>query len=176
MRFLENVAKNRFTGSLDFGYFHSLVTLGYAIMGTLRSKKINIDLLVLIVSIVALSSAVAIWSDLFLFSKSVRLPEWTNILPSPINVPLYIAFVCLIPVALVPNTLKKATVAITKTILLSPIFALFLYAADTKHQDSYLVPNLLFDYFWVVGFNCLLPAFLLLFLRGCWQVFKSNNI
>jgi len=27
VRFLENVAKNRFTGSLDFGYFHSLLPL-----------------------------------------------------------------------------------------------------------------------------------------------------
>jgi len=136
--------------------------------------KLNIQSIGFVIGLLMLSLAITIWSDLFLFSKTVRLPEWAKTLPSPISAPKYIAFLCLIPVVLTAKTLASATAFTSKVILLSPLLALFGYAFNTTVQDMRILFNLVFHYLWAIGFNCLLPALVLLGLCAIWQWLTSK--
>lgn len=98
------------------------------------------------------------WSNLFFFSKTVQLPEWSNYLPAPINLPRYLAFICLIPFLLTHNihNYKKSLILI---VLLSPIPALIFYVFDqiaTNNKDIYL--NAAFNYVWLTIWNLMIPA------------------
>jgi hypothetical protein len=136
--------------------------------------KPNPQSLAFVLSLFLLSLAVVIWSDLFLFSKTVYLPEWTKILPSPIDVPKFITFICLLPVVFSAKTLVKATTSTSKVILLAPLAALTKYLLNTAVLDIHLLLNLVFHYLWIVGFHCLLPALALLGLRVIWQCLRSS--
>jgi hypothetical protein len=122
-----------------------------------------------IASTLLLSAAIVIWIDLFAFSKTVHLPAWTSVLPMPMMTPAYLAFICLIPAAVVASSLKNACVAVTKSVLLSPLAAMAAYALNPAYQDRFLPINLLFNYVWIVLFNCLLPAMLLVGARAAFH-------
>ena len=122
-----------------------------------------------VVSLLFLSLAMVFWSDLFLFSKTVRLPEWAESLPSPINAPKYIAFLCLIPAVLFASTLANASAQISKIIIIASIFPVLIYTFKTNSHGINLVYNVIFQYLWVIGWNCLLPALILLGLHSIWQ-------
>jgi hypothetical protein len=117
-----------------------------------------------------LSAAMVIWVDLFTFSKVVYLPAWTKVLPITIMAPSYIAFFCLIPATFIANNLASARVAVAKSVLLSPLAAIAIYAFNPSHQNRFLFANTLFNYVWIVLFYCLLPALLLV---GARTVFHS---
>jgi hypothetical protein len=121
------------------------------------------------VSLLLLSLAMILWSDLYLFSKTVRLPEWATTLPSPINVAMYATFLCLIPVVLFSSTLANASTQLSKIILIASIFPILIYIFKTNSQDIKLVFNVIFQYLWVIGWSCLLPALILLGIRAIWQ-------
>jgi hypothetical protein len=107
-----------------------------------------------------------IWVDLFIFSKVVYLPAWANVLPAPILAPAFLAFVCLIPAAVVPDTLGGARWAVARSVLLSPLTAIAAYALNPANQDRFLPANAIFNYLWIVLFHCLVPALLLVIVRG----------
>jgi hypothetical protein len=112
-----------------------------------------------------LSAVMVIWLDLFTFSKEIYLPAWANVLPIPIMVPAYFAFFCLTPAAFIANTPASARIAIAKSVLLSPLAAIAIYAFNPSHQNSFLLSNALYNYVWIVLFHCLLPALLLVGAR-----------
>jgi hypothetical protein len=123
-----------------------------------------------------LSVAMVIWVDLFTFSKVVYLPAWAKVLPIPIMVPAYIAFLCLIPATIIANTLASTRVAIAKSVLLSPLAAIAIYALNPSHQNRFLFANALFNYVWIVLFHFLLPALLLIGARTIFHfVLKGNH-
>lgn len=127
-------------------------------------------------STILLSAAMVIWVDLFTFSKVVYLPAWTRVLPIPIMVPAYIAFFCLIPATFLADTLASTRVAIAKSVLLSPLAAIAIYALNPSHQNRFLFANTLFNYVWIVLFHFLLPALLLVGTRSIFHyVFKGNH-
>lgn len=135
----------------------------------MAGMKINYQSICFVVSLVLLSFVMVFWSDLFLFAKTVRLPAWVESLPSPINAPKYFVFLCLIPALLFANTLADASAQISKIILISAIFPVLIYIFKTNSQGVNLLYNLIFQYLWVIGWSCLLPAFILLGLRAIWQ-------
>jgi hypothetical protein len=116
-----------------------------------------------------LSLAMVYWSNIFLFAKTVLLPSWAESLPSPIDAPKCVAFVCLIPALLYTSTLAKAAKNIAAIVLIASIFPVLIYIFKTNSQDIHLLFNVAFQYIWVIGWNCLLPALALLGIRAMWQ-------
>lgn len=122
------------------------------------------------VSLALLSLAMVVWSDLYLFAKTVQLPDWADLLPSPIDAPKYIAFLCLIPAILFSSTLADAATNISKIILIASIFPVLIFIFKTNSHGIVLIYDMIFQYLWVIGWNCLLPALILLALRLiCYQ-------
>ncbi len=132
--------------------------------------------LAIIASATLLSVSILIWRDMFLFSKVVYLPTWTAILPSPINTPVYVAFVCLLPAAFIPSTPQGAAHSLVWTVLFSPSLALIAYVAGTISPDSNLWLNAAFNYAWVIGFHCFLPALGLFAVRILAAVVKRRRV
>lgn len=126
----------------------------------------NRDHISTLTSLALLSTVMVIWADLFNFSKTVRLPEWANLLPSPINVPAYLTLLCLIPAALASTSVQRTVQSVAASVFVAPLFAIAVYALNPIHQNPYLFANALFSYGWIVLFHCTAPAFLLLAVRA----------
>jgi len=127
-----------------------------------------------IASAALLSVSVFVWRDLFFFSKVAHLPAWTAILPIPINTPAYLAFACLIPAAFIPSTASGAARALAWAIAFSPLPALIMYIASTVTSGTDLWLNAAFNYAWVVGFHCFLPALGLFAVRALAAAIKGR--
>ncbi|MBD9354382.1 hypothetical protein [Methylomonas albis] len=117
-------------------------------------------------STVTLSYEIWFWSDLFLFSKTVHLPNWTYFLPSPIDAPKYIAFLCLIPLVLTSKTQRMAWASVGISLLISPIPTLIDHFLDLRVYGQSFIGYVILNYFWVILFDCFIPAFLLLVVRA----------
>jgi len=117
-------------------------------------------------SLATLSAAMVIWGDLFRWSKVAYLPEWAKVLPAPLMLPSYLAFVCLLPAALGTDSLASARSAVMKSVLLAPFAAVIAFALNPLHQNAYLVFNALFHYVWIVLFFCALPAIIVVVIRA----------
>lgn len=124
------------------------------------------DLIATITSTALLAAAVVTWRELFFFSKAVHLPTWTTNLPSPIDTPRYLAFLCLLPAALFASTLSAAIRAIAWAVLLAPLPALVAYLASGSATGPDRWLNAAFNYAWVIGFNCLVSALILVAARA----------
>lgn len=125
----------------------------------------NRNQLALSISIIALSTAMLVWVELFVFSKVVYLPGWTHILPWPMFAPSFLACICLLPAAFGTDSLASSRKAITVSVLIPPIAAVAAYSLNPLYQDRFLPANALFNYFWVIGFHCLAPALILYSVR-----------
>ena len=125
----------------------------------------NRDRISTLTSLALLSAAMVIWADIFNFSKTVYLPEWAKLLPSPINAPAYLTLLCLIPAALASTSVQHAAQNVAASVFVAPLFAIAAYALNPIHQNTYLIANALFSYGWIVLFHCAVPAFLLLAIR-----------
>ncbi|MGC3965304.1 MAG: hypothetical protein QM803_18850 [Rhodocyclaceae bacterium] len=117
-------------------------------------------------SLAALSAAMIIWGDLFRWSKVVQLPEWASALPSPLMLPSYLAFVCLLPAALGTNSFATARAAVLKSVLVAPITTVIAFALNPLNRDASLLINVPFHYAWIVLFFCALPAALVVVIRA----------
>ena len=133
------------------------------------------DLITTSFSAVLLAASILVWRDMYLFSKVVHLPTWTASLPSPINTPAYLAVLCLLPAAFISSTRGSAVRAVALAVLVAPLPAIGVYATSTSTSGVNLVLNTVFNYGWVVGFNCLLPALVLLGLRVAASVIKERT-
>lgn len=123
------------------------------------------NLFALASSLAALAAAMLAWPELFLFGKVVMLPAWAEALPSPVNTGAYLAFLCLIPAALLTDTFANAARATAAAVAVAPLFAVASWAFDPMHHDGSLGTNLAFHYLWVVVFSLLVPAAILLVVR-----------
>lgn len=132
-------------------------------MATIRLSYQSVSF---VISLLSLSFAMACWPNLFLFAKSVHLPAWAESLSSPINAPKYVTFLCLIPLAFSQSKLFNTGIRLSKIILLASIVPVVFYILETSSQDIRLIYNVIFQYFWVIGWNCTLPALALLVLNG----------
>jgi hypothetical protein len=126
-------------------------------------------------SAVLLATSILVWRDLYFFSKVVYLPTWTANLPSPINTPAYLAVLCLLPAAFISSTRGAAIRAVIWAVLVAPLPALGVYATSTSSSGINLVLNTVFNYGWVIGFNCLVPALVLLGLRVAASSIKERT-
>jgi hypothetical protein len=122
----------------------------------------NRDRISTLASLALLAAVMVGWADIFNFSKTVFLPEWAKLLPSPINTPAYLTLLCLIPAAFASTSIQRAVQSVAATVFIAPLFATATYALNPIHQDTYLLANVLFNYVWVVLFDCAVPALLLL--------------
>ena len=133
-----------------------------------------------LVSYLLLSAVIAIWSDLFLFSKNVYLPNWTKLLPSPIDTPRYMAFLCLLPVVITAQTFLEATKSAGKVVLMAPLLGIAVWAIKTSREIQapgeipFLFINMPYHYVWVVLWQLLLPLALLLCLFSLWRFFAGR--
>ncbi len=116
-----------------------------------------------------------IWADIFNFSKTVYLPEWTKLLPSPINAPAYLTLLCLIPAALASTSVQRAAQGVAASVFVAPLFAVAAYALNPIHQNAYLFANALFSYGWIVLFHCVAPAFFLLAIRASTHYIRGRK-
>jgi hypothetical protein len=135
----------------------------------------NRNRIAFIASTFLLSAAILIWVELFTFSKVANLPEWAKVLPTPIMAPAYLAFVCLIPAAVVADSLKSACLAVTKSVQLSPLAAIAAYALNPAYHDRFLLANVLFNYVWIALFHCFLPALLLVCVRAVFHYLPTRK-
>ncbi|MDP3537502.1 MAG: hypothetical protein Q8S26_02230 [Azonexus sp.] len=126
----------------------------------------NRDRLSTLTSLALLATAMLIWADIFNFSKTIYLPGWATLLPSPVNAPTYLTLLCLIPAALASTSITRAIRSISICIVVAPLFAVAIYALNPIHQNAYLFANALFSYVWIVLFHCAAPALLLLASRA----------
>ena len=118
-----------------------------------------------IVSLLLLTAVMAIWENLFNFSKTIQLPGWAELLPSPIDAPRYLVLFCLMPAAFIPTTLHLAVKGVGISVVFAPLLAVGIFASDPGQHGSFLVSNVLFNYGWIVLFDCAIPALLLLAVR-----------
>jgi hypothetical protein len=132
------------------------------------------DHVAILTSLLLLAVAIVVWRDLFLFSKVLHLPAWTSSLPDPINTPAYLAALCLMPAAFISSTLPAAVRAATWSVLGAPLPALGLAAIGDSIRDVDVLLNSLFNYAWIVGFHCLVPAVALLAVRVAARVIKER--
>lgn len=131
----------------------------------LISAFINRNQLSMLASILLLSAAMVIWVDLFIFSKVIFLPDWADALPRPVDAPSFLAFLCLLPAALIASTIRYAVRGVVVSVVVAPLFAVATFALDPIHQNSFIVANVLFHYVWIILFHCAIPSMLLLSLR-----------
>jgi hypothetical protein len=117
-------------------------------------------------SAAGLASAILVWFELFAFAKIVYMPAWAALLPSAFLAPCVIALPCLVPAALFTTSIRAGVRSLLWVVLLAPMPALVVYAANPVHQHSGLLLNLAFQYVWIVGSGLLLPASGLLGVRA----------
>ena len=132
------------------------------------------DHIATITSAALLSTTIVIWRDLFFFSKVAYLPAWTASLPSPIDTPRYLAFLCLMPAALFTSSLSAAFRSVAWALLLGPLPALIVYLASGTATGLNSWFNAAFNYAWVIGFECLAPALVLLASRAVAHTVKGR--
>lgn len=125
-------------------------------------------------SLLLMCGSVALWRDLFFFSKVVYLPPWTASLPGPIYTPMYLAFLCLLPSALLTSSLSAAVRATAVVVALAPLPALALYFAGAQSSGVGLWIDILFNYAWVIGVHCALPAVILFVARAIGRAMKER--
>ncbi|AVY95404.1 MULTISPECIES: hypothetical protein [Microvirgula] len=135
---------------------------------------LNRNHLAFIASTVLLSTVMVIWVDLFTFSKVFHIPEWAKTLSAPEKIPAYLAFACLVPAAFLTDNISRACQVVAKTVLLSPLPAISVYAFNLKSQDFSLLFNTIFSYVWIVLFHCFIPATILLVARFAIQRLLNN--
>lgn len=127
--------------------------------------------IVLVGSTLALSAAMAIWADVFLFAKSAFEPKWVARLPESMQIMagLLVVLACLIPSAFIIESPRTAVWVTAKVILLSPLAAVTVCAWRARHEladEWFIAPvGLLSQYIWVLLFHCVAPALLLLAIR-----------
>ena len=129
----------------------------------------------LAVSLALLSVSIAVWREWFLFSKVVYAPEWSFFLPVLVRAPAFAVFVCLLPAALLPATPSGAARAMSGAVVFSPLPALIMYIASTVTSGTDLWLNAAFNYAWVVGFHCFLPALCLFAVRALAAAIKGRG-
>jgi hypothetical protein len=124
------------------------------------------------ISCILLSYLFVHFADLFLFSKVVFVPNWIDNLPYPLRYFDFPGFtriailICLLPVLLVNESLKKAGALLSSIILLSIIPVVLIYAGKAGFQIDWR--NVPFQFFWVAiyhGFFPLCFIYLVLFLK-----------
>jgi len=127
--------------------------------------------IVLVGSTLALSAAMAIWADVFLFAKSAFEPKWVARLPESMQIMAgsLVVLACLIPSAFIIESPRTAVWVTAKVILLSPLAAVTVCAWRSRHEladEWFIAPvGLLSQYVWVLLFHCVAPALLLLAIR-----------
>lgn len=129
-------------------------------------------IIIYIASFILLSCLLVHYSDLFLFSKVVFIPDWIDKLPHLLRYFDFPGFtrvtilICLLPVILVNESIKKAGVLLCSTFFLSIIPVVLIYAVEGGvHIDWRNIP---FQFFWIAIFHGLFPFFLIylvLFLK-----------
>lgn len=114
------------------------------------------------------------WSDLFLFSKTVYLPGWSDYLPDAINLPRYLTFMCLIPFLLTHSiyNYKKPLAIIVAT---SPLPALVFYILDHINNTN-VYANTAFNYAWILIWNIMFPTILIIMCIHVKPIFKQLSI
>ena len=128
------------------------------------------------VSLTLLSLLFACYSDIFLFSKTVSVPNWIGRLPNPLGLFDYPGFtritilICLLPVVLVNESLMKAGVLLLLTGLLSFVPVVVIYAVEsiTGYSDYREWLNIPFQLFWIAiyhGHFAFILIYLILFLK-----------
>jgi hypothetical protein len=95
------------------------------------------------------------------------LPAWTAMLPFSIYTPSYLIFLCLIPVVFLTDTRTNALLFTYKSLLLSPLLGLLVYALsrDSGSIGSFFF-NISFNYAFIVLFHGLIPFTFLFALRA----------
>lgn len=116
-----------------------------------------------LLSLAALSIAVLVFGDIYLFSKVSIRPGWAGFLPHWLGVSDFIGLCCLAPAALLPERLRSVAAALAKCVALAPLPVLIMYSNDHAHSGLWM--NLLFNYGWV-GLQCLIPAAMWFVVRG----------
>jgi hypothetical protein len=120
----------------------------------------------LLISLLMLSLVMGIWSDLFLFSKTFNFPSWAKNFPWPVYIPSYLVFICLIPAALLSNSLSGLGRAIGVSGCVAPLVPLMIYVFSPSNQNKHIMANFFINYLWIVFVHCLLPALILFLIRA----------
>ena len=115
----------------------------------------------ILLSVTSLAIAMAVWPELFLWSKVVHLPRWAEFLPTPIFSGAYVSLLCLLPAAFLTESFAGAKRALLFTVAITPAAAVATYALNPIHLNKYLPFNAVFHYLWVILF-CLLPPAVIL--------------
>jgi hypothetical protein len=135
--------------------------------------KISRSQIGFIFSTIALMFVIVQWSDLFLFSYVYKKPDWPWLewVPTLHNGADCIAFLSLIPAAIIPPTLRLTFSALCKTILLASLMAVLIQCRNNGPflNSEELISNAFFTYFWVIATAFLIPSIVLFALRAAFD-------
>ena len=123
------------------------------------------------ISVASMVTVLLVWPELYLWSKVMRLPEWSKELPLPLFTGMYMSAVCLLPAAFMTNSVVSSRRGLMVVLLVAPIPALVMYSLD-HGVNQFLLFNVVFQYIWIIMFGMLIPALTLGSVR--WSFCQSN--
>ncbi len=122
-----------------------------------------------LLSLLFLGSLIVVRPEWFLFYKSASYPIWMiKYLPRTISLQSFLVFLALLPVVIAAIDFRRAAYAVLLVVSIAPVAALLVYVLESYHRQTVLnlVANLVFHYFWIVGFHLLMPTVFLLAARS----------
>lgn len=124
------------------------------------SKFINRQYIGFIISLIAMSVAIFIFREMFLFSKVYYPSEWIKDVPRYL-MPPWILIWCTLPVVVFPNTSAKKLLLFGLVITLAPLAAVITDCIESDYNDFLeALMNTIFHYFFVlimIGVNLFIP-------------------
>ena len=139
--------------------------------------NIKVPLFGFLLSLLLLSALIALRPEWFLFYKTVGNPIWADYLPRGITHQSFLAVFALLPAVSAAVDFRRAAASVLLALSISPLVALVIYALERAHQQALLnlIANVVFHYFWIIGFHLLLPAAGILCVRLAWQLILNSN-
>ena len=124
------------------------------------------------VSVIALALLVSIFSELFIFKKSIAIPTWLSHIPKPFgyfDFPGFTRsaiFIGFIPLLFVKTDLLGFLRLWVLVLLVGPLPAVCvdIFSLLPKMTDLREIMNIPFQYLWILIYHFSLPAFVIAFL------------
>ena len=133
-----------------------------------------------VISLIALSTVIFIFRDIFLFTKgSVSFPAWMSSSISFYSPKLF-TFLCLLPAAFIPKITSKSIILFLKVIAIAPMPTFILLSIDALPHYNGGFQNFLIgfglSYLFVVVWDLLAPAIILVILRIAITILQTRKI
>lgn len=129
--------------------------------GPVNVETMNRTIILILSSFLVLAVSFR-WADLFLFSKSVKLPDWASGLDNPLCASQILVFMCLLPVSFLFPTPKKASFALLKASIVGATGPLIFFCSNNHLNDpNTILVNAGMQYIWILLGSYAVPVVIL---------------